>query len=162
MADLDGIVVLCGPGSFTGIRVALATALGLRATFAMPVLGMSTLAALALQTDSAAGSPIVALVDALRDEWFVQEFRHTGQGLVALGSPGRVTAASLCAPPGARLAAHEAQPIPAHLVGVALHRAAALSAMVAMAASADRLGDLLSAALDPLYLRAFTPRTRQS
>lgn len=173
-SDLDGIVVLSGPGSFTGIRVALATALGLRAALAVPVFALSNLAALALNAGRGAvaghpgdagdpgddgDSPIVlALVDALRDEWFVQEFRWTAGGLAATTTPERLAVAALVVPPGAHLALHLDQPLPAPLAAAAVQRAAGLAPGVARAASAGALAGLLSRALDPLYLRGFTPR----
>lgn len=171
VAELDGIVVLRGPGSFTGIRVALATALGLRAALAAPVYALSNLAALALHAgagpqpgETGAGDtpPVLALVDALRDEWFAQEFRFDVGGrttaLTAASAPERLTASSLVVPPRAHLALHLDQPPPAALAALPLHRAAALAPGVAVAASAGRLAGLLSSELAPLYLRGFTPR----
>ncbi len=99
-ADLAGLVAAAGPGSFTGLRVALATALGLHQALGVPAQAVSTLAALAAAAAAAAtrgsGSSsggdgdrdgdedqngggsgegsIVAAVDALRGEWSVQAF----------------------------------------------------------------------------------------
>jgi len=47
LADLDGVVVSTGPGSFTGIRIGLATAQGLAAARGWPVLSCDSLTALA-------------------------------------------------------------------------------------------------------------------
>jgi tRNA threonylcarbamoyladenosine biosynthesis protein TsaB len=48
-AELDRIVVTIGPGSFTGVRVGLAFARGLALALSTPIVGISTLEALALE-----------------------------------------------------------------------------------------------------------------
>ena len=72
--DLAGVVALRGPGSFTGLRVGLATALGLHQALSLPAVGVSTLDTLA-GLGPGDGSTVTAVVDALRGDWFAQPFR---------------------------------------------------------------------------------------
>lgn len=79
-ADLTGAVALRGPGSFTGLRVALATVLGLHQALGVKAMALPTLRVLAAwaaqeEADEENGT-IVAAVDALRGEWSSQAFRH--------------------------------------------------------------------------------------
>jgi tRNA threonylcarbamoyladenosine biosynthesis protein TsaB len=76
MKDLDLLAVGRGPGSFTGLRTALALAKGLGFGAGKPVLGVSSLSALAC---SHSESVLVApLIDARHQELFTALFRVAG------------------------------------------------------------------------------------
>jgi len=86
--DLDRIVVDRGPGLFTGLRVGLATALGLSEGAGCPLVGVTSLELLAwgAQTDGVRGT-LVAVVEARRGEVFVQSFALDDEAVVELGPP---------------------------------------------------------------------------
>ena len=65
--DLDGIGVSLGPGSFTGLRVGLATVKGLALAAEKPVYGFSSLAMLAMNLPWAA-HPVCTMFDAKKKE----------------------------------------------------------------------------------------------
>ena len=73
LCDIEAIVVVNGPGSFTGVRVGLSTAKGLAEGAGIPLIAVSRLALLA----AASGlSHVVAAVDAGRGEYYVGEYRE--------------------------------------------------------------------------------------
>ena len=73
LAEIDIIGVSAGPGSFTGIRVGLATAQGLGAGAGRPVVAVPSLAALAAPW-ALAGAPVLAFLDARRGEVYYALF----------------------------------------------------------------------------------------
>ena len=76
----DSILVDCGPGSFTGLRVGLACAHGLAIGWRVPLAGFSSLALLAAMS----GEPEIAVaLHGGHGELFVQDFG--GDPLAALG-----------------------------------------------------------------------------
>jgi tRNA threonylcarbamoyladenosine biosynthesis protein TsaB len=73
--DITAIAVALGPGSFTGIRIGIATAEGLAMPSHLPVFGISTLDGLAenLRISGHLG-PALCLIDAGRGECFVGQY----------------------------------------------------------------------------------------
>ncbi len=72
----DAIIVDCGPGSFTGLRVGLATAKALALGWAVPVHGYSSLALMAAMAFALPRSPDKVAIAILggHGEMFVQRF----------------------------------------------------------------------------------------
>ncbi len=77
--DLDAVAVSVGPGSFTGLRVGLATAKGLALGTGARLVGVSTLEALAEGYAPRDGT-VCALLDAYRGEVYMALFRRVGTG----------------------------------------------------------------------------------
>ena len=76
--EIDLLGVGIGPGSFTGLRVGLATAKGLALSLNLPLLGISSLLALAWQARFWSGK-ILALLDARKGQVFAQMFQGGGK-----------------------------------------------------------------------------------
>lgn len=80
--DLDRIAAGVGPGTFTGLRVGVATARGLAQSLAIELLGVSSLQALAHgalagSADGSKGAPhdrVLAVIDARRGEAFIAAY----------------------------------------------------------------------------------------
>jgi tRNA threonylcarbamoyladenosine biosynthesis protein TsaB len=79
LAELDGLACSIGPGSFTGIRVGVATCLGLRAATELPLVLVPTLEAMACNVQSAA-HPICPVLISRRGEVFWAIFRRSDGG----------------------------------------------------------------------------------
>ena len=87
MRDIEAVVVVNGPGSFTGVRVGLSTAKGLAEGAGIPLIAISRLALLA----GASGLPhVLAAVNAGRGEYYLGEYRN-GQKLSEMLLSGEET-----------------------------------------------------------------------
>lgn len=149
--DLGGIVGARGPGSFTGLRVGLATILGLHQALGVPVAALPTLEVLATAARPEGPERVVAAVDALRGEWHLQPF--------AAGSPPLAEAPARCLPAAALAAL-----APCRVVGFGVEALAGAGIVTTepgpLAPALLRLVHLapvgweLAALLNPLYLRA--------
>jgi len=73
-ADIELIACSLGPGSFTGIRIGLATALGISAGTGVPVVGVSTLDALALPW-AVRGGEVFPVIDARKGNIYTARYR---------------------------------------------------------------------------------------
>ena len=74
VADIDHIAVCTGPGSFTGLRVALAFAKGLALPRKIPVIGLSALEVHAARHDPERTRRIITYADVRRGELCYQMF----------------------------------------------------------------------------------------
>jgi len=94
LEDLGAVAVTTGPGSFTGIRVGLATVQGLAAARQWPVLPCDSLRAAAAAWSGRIEGPLAILLDARRGEVYAGLFDVEGGGTEPLAEP-------FCAPPAA-------------------------------------------------------------
>ena len=87
-SDLDRIAVCVGPGSFTGVRVGVSAARGFALALGIPAVGVTTLEAIAADAAPLAGGrPILAAINARRDQVYVQAFDAAG---IAMAGPRAV------------------------------------------------------------------------
>ncbi len=80
LGEISLFAVACGPGSFTGLRIGIATVKGLAATMEKPCAGIPSLQAVAHA--AGASESTVALLPAGRGEVFAQMFSVSAEGLV--------------------------------------------------------------------------------
>ena len=85
LRDLDGIAFGCGPGSFTGLRIGCGVAQGLAFGANLPVIGISTLLAVA---QGAAGGRVIACLDARMGEVYHAVYEQDAQGWREVLGPG--------------------------------------------------------------------------
>jgi tRNA threonylcarbamoyladenosine biosynthesis protein TsaB len=84
-SELDRIAVGRGPGTFTGLRIGIATARALAQSLALPLVGISTLESLALNHEripaelAARPGAVVAALDARRGEVFAAAWKLPGE-----------------------------------------------------------------------------------
>lgn len=77
VSDLDAVAVSMGPGSYTGLRIGVSTAKGLCFAQDVPLIGVSTLKALALGVDHEVDF-IVPMLDARRMEVYTAVYDPRG------------------------------------------------------------------------------------
>jgi len=93
LADIRGFAVGLGPGSFTGLRIGLATVKGLAYARRLPVTGASSLAALALEGPE--GVPLAAVAVARRGELYLGRYRRSSAQVEALAAEEACTEGDL-------------------------------------------------------------------
>ncbi len=158
--SLDRVAVTIGPGSFTGLRVGIATARGLGLALDIPVAGIGTLDALA--TDFVASrdglkTPFAILLDARREQIYVRNYDADGlprdeavvcdlEDMSWLGNPS-----TLLAGPGAAVLAERGLLNVAHgdIMQLPHQNGPTARSIAALGAKADDLDSRPA----PLYLR---------
>ena len=88
--DLDGFAVSRGPGTFTGLRIGISTIKGLALSARKPVVGISSLRALAFPLADLV-CPVVAMIDARRGEVYANQY-HPVRGEFDAVGPASVAA----------------------------------------------------------------------
>lgn len=81
LRDLDALATTIGPGSYTGLRIGLSAAAGLTAGTGLPVVGVTTLAALAAEAQAKAPGAVIVALESQRADLFFQGFDAAGRPL---------------------------------------------------------------------------------
>jgi tRNA threonylcarbamoyladenosine biosynthesis protein TsaB len=90
LRDIGLVAAGAGPGSFTGIRIGLSTALGLAQTLRIPFAGISGLDALAFE-HAALGGRLGVIMDAQRGQIYFGEYFSNAGRVRRVGRPGLYT-----------------------------------------------------------------------
>jgi tRNA threonylcarbamoyladenosine biosynthesis protein TsaB len=155
LAGLDAIAFGRGPGSFTSLRIGIGAVQGLAWGAGLPVIPLSSLAAVAQQVDSEPGQPILVAMDARMGEVFHGWFSRNDAGDLQADSAEAVSGT-------AQVIAtfHTSDSAPVILAGSAYGRFAELDALAQQAESVHE-GLLPSATalleLAPAWLQQYQP-----
>ncbi len=167
LADVEGFAIGIGPGSFTGLRIGLATWKGLAYASRRPMAGASSLAAMALAAapDARDGEVLVPLLDAKKGELYAGFYRAAGGAIEAVLPEAALSPAALLARaaelPGAiafgdgysAYAAQLERALPRLATAIATPRAAAIAALAAPRLAGAAFDAQAIFALEPHYVR---------
>jgi len=90
--EIDAFGVVCGPGSFTGVRIGLTTIKGLAECLAKPVISITAFEAWVEKFPDQQGI-LIPVIDARRGEVYGAVFNRNGE-TTTLASPGKVDKAA--------------------------------------------------------------------
>ena len=148
LRDIDGFTVGIGPGSFTGLRVGIATMQGLAVAMDRPLFGVSALDALATRAGGGPAERVTTWVDAWRGEVYA-----------ALYERGREVQPPIVAPPHTLLRA-----VVGTLTftgdGALLHRDVISTALGHRARFTEPISPLLAGVMATLAADAYTAGQR--
>src|SRR5688500_1270065 len=96
-SQLDAVAAGRGPGAFTGVRLAISIAQGIALALDRPVVPVSTLATLAMQS----AGDVIAAIDARMGEVYLGAFRRAGEDVLPLAPETVVKPADASIPQGA-------------------------------------------------------------
>ena len=167
LADVEGFAIGLGPGSFTGLRIGLATWKGLAYASRRPIAGASSLAAMALAAapDARDGEVLVPLLDAKKGELYAGFYRATGGTIDAVLPEAALPPAALLARVaelptavafGDGYAVYAAQletALPRLATSIATPRAAAVASLAAPRLAGAAFDPQALFALEPHYVR---------
>ncbi|MDH5527106.1 MAG: tRNA (adenosine(37)-N6)-threonylcarbamoyltransferase complex dimerization subunit type 1 TsaB [Nitrospirota bacterium] len=91
--DLSGIGVSIGPGSFTGLRVGVATAMGLARAAGLPLYPVPTLEAVAWTVVASSGGAVAVAMVARKGEIYGAVYRPDGEWVAPVMAPAALTPA---------------------------------------------------------------------
>lgn len=143
-ADLCGVAVGTGPGSYTGLRASIALARGLALGAGLPVAGVPSVAAAALAAcaEHPDAERLLVLVDARRGEFYRADYAPDGAGSLRELEPPRLVAE-----------ADAETPLDAHSVVVLREPRPEARHLAALAAQGLRDGGDVPDSVVPLYLK---------
>ena len=167
-AEIRAVLVGTGPGSYTGLRVGIATAIGLARGSGAVLRGVPSCETLAFGA-LAPGEEAVTLIDARQGELYFAHYRRVEDEILVLRAPCVLTPEEVRAalPAGVAIFGDEDAALAAGSSATdrtRLHIDASPKASTLLALGAlrlDRLGPQPASDVEPLYLRPFAAKSRR-
>lgn len=161
--EMAGIGVSAGPGSYTGLRIGAATAMGLSAGWKVPMKGVSSLRVLAASVPH--GRPVLSCIRARQGEVFAGVFQSpdplsvemVASGIYSTGELLELLNGDYTAVGSGRREMIRCEKMNLHWAPEILDHPR--PAIAALCASADAAAHGFDKNIDPLYLREFNQRT---